>query len=243
MARPTSLHRQIADQLRERIAKGEFEQTGLTPERSLVREFDVSRHTVRQALNVLENEGLIERRAGLGTSITARAKGGVWAIGSLEQLIGEFSVDQYLTLSAELVPARRFPSAADLFQTRKGSQLFHILRILTVSALPYALCNIFTTPKAAAAIPASEIGCKPLIVLVEDHAGLTASSARQLASAAAADEVAARQLAVPVGSAMLVLHRTYFDGDGAPIVHSELLCRPDRYHQVIDFAREKDNAQ
>lgn len=241
--RRKSLDRQIEDELQRRIVSGQYDEEGLPPERVLIEEFGVSRHTIRLAMQRLTQGGLIERRAGAGTLVSRKGRLGFWAIGSLQELTGDFSVDQYLTLSAELVPARRFPHAAALFDVRKEGQLFHILRILTAQGLPYAICNIFASAEAGRAIPSAEIGAKPLIELVEQYLRVKPMRARQLASAAAADEQTARQLAVPFGAAMLVLHRTYFDADGAHLVHSELLCRPDRYQQVIDFGHEDFRTQ
>ncbi|WP_280490058.1 FadR/GntR family transcriptional regulator [Nocardia carnea] len=51
---------QIAQRLRGRIVRGELEPgTMLEPEKQLLDEFGVSRPTVREALRILENEGLI----------------------------------------------------------------------------------------------------------------------------------------------------------------------------------------
>src|SRR5205085_1065842 len=82
--------------------------TGLPPELVLVEEFGVSRHTVRAALQRLVADGLIERRAGLGTTVTKRAAGGSWLIGSLDELL-EYQVDQIELLDARLVPGKDFP--------------------------------------------------------------------------------------------------------------------------------------
>jgi GntR family transcriptional regulator len=232
------LHRRVADRLRQRIAAGDYGNAGLPPEIDLMEEFGVSRHTMRSALQRLVNDGLIERRAGQGTRVTNRASGGVWVIGTLDDLIGEFSPDQYLTLSAEPVPARRFETVAELFGVRKSGALFHILRILTIRGLPYALANIFSSSELGGAVPSAQINAKPFIHLVEQHARVRATRARQLASASAADEQTARQLGISLGAPVLVLHRTYFDSDGKPIVHAELLVRPDRYQQIVDFAHE-----
>ena len=66
------VYMQVADSLVERI-----EQDGwapghrMAPERALAEEFGVNRRTVRQALGVLERRGLVERRQGSGTFISA----------------------------------------------------------------------------------------------------------------------------------------------------------------------------
>lgn len=63
----THKYREIADDLRRRIATGEFgEKRKLASERDLRTRYDVSQMTVRQALGVLRDEGLIESRVGSG---------------------------------------------------------------------------------------------------------------------------------------------------------------------------------
>jgi GntR family transcriptional repressor for pyruvate dehydrogenase complex len=55
----------LADELRERILSGDFaEGTGLPPERVLVTQTGLSRTTVREALRILEVQGLVRIKAG-----------------------------------------------------------------------------------------------------------------------------------------------------------------------------------
>lgn len=232
------MHRNIADQLRKRISADRYRGTELPRELSLMEEFGVSRHTIRSALQHLVNDGLIERRAGSGTRVTERAKGGIWAVGSLSELIGEFTPDQYLTLSIREESATRFPAAAALFGVPRDGRIFHVLRILTTKGLPFALVNMFAAKEHARKIPKADMTVKPLVELIEQHGRVRSAKVRQVASASNADDEVARQLGIPVGTAVLSLQRTYFDSDGGPILHVDLLCRTDRYKQVMDFVHE-----
>ena len=64
---PQRLYRQIADQLRQLIARGEFAVGARLPaERDLAQQLKVSRPSVREALIALEVEGMIEVRTGSG---------------------------------------------------------------------------------------------------------------------------------------------------------------------------------
>lgn len=64
-------YRAVADALRKRIAAGEFSKGGKLPtERDLRPEYGVSLATVRQALGVLRDEGLLESRVGSGWFLT-----------------------------------------------------------------------------------------------------------------------------------------------------------------------------
>jgi DNA-binding FadR family transcriptional regulator len=72
---PKRLYRQIADQLRTLIAKGEFAVGARLPaERDLAKQLGVSRPSVREALIALEVEGRVEVRTGSGVYVLDRSK-------------------------------------------------------------------------------------------------------------------------------------------------------------------------
>lgn len=73
---PRRLYRQIADQLRLLIERGEFAVgSRLPPERDLAQQLGVSRPSVREALIALEVEGLVEVRMGSGIYVRAANAG------------------------------------------------------------------------------------------------------------------------------------------------------------------------
>ena len=82
------------------------------------------------------------------------------------------------------------------------------------------------------------IGEKPLIAQIEEYCRVQPARARQTASAIAADATFAKLLAVDVGSPLLHLRRIYLDKDDKPLENTELVCRPDRYQQSVDFMRQ-----
>ena len=64
-------YQQIADRLRDQIDSGALQPGERLPsEPDLVRQFDASRNTVRLALALLTNQGLVVTRQGLGTFVT-----------------------------------------------------------------------------------------------------------------------------------------------------------------------------
>ncbi|HUR89117.1 MAG TPA: FadR/GntR family transcriptional regulator [Ramlibacter sp.] len=70
---PKRLYRQIAEQLRTLIGKGEFKPGARLPaERDLAKQLGVSRPSVREALIALEVEGYVEVRTGAGVFVLDR---------------------------------------------------------------------------------------------------------------------------------------------------------------------------
>lgn len=66
-------YQSIADSLRQEIENGQYSTQQLLPtEQLLCQRFQISRQTVRRALSLLENEGLITRRQGSGSRLRER---------------------------------------------------------------------------------------------------------------------------------------------------------------------------
>ena len=84
---------QVADTLRREIARGVFRdgQTLMTEE-DLRQRFDVSRQTIRQAIALLEDDGLVDRRRGSGTYVRhgPRRRQGMIQVGVVATFITDY---------------------------------------------------------------------------------------------------------------------------------------------------------
>jgi len=70
---PLPLYAQLASLLRQRIVRGEWKEGDrLPPHGELTREFAVARVTVRQAISILERDGVVKSRRGRGTFVAAQ---------------------------------------------------------------------------------------------------------------------------------------------------------------------------
>lgn len=68
-----TLTKRTAEMLRQAIAEGSYPSGAQIPsEKDLISRLGVSRTTLREALRILENDGLIERRRGLGTYVAEK---------------------------------------------------------------------------------------------------------------------------------------------------------------------------
>ncbi|NLI21262.1 MAG: substrate-binding domain-containing protein [Clostridiales bacterium] len=83
----------VAESLRHDIATGLYRDgEALLTEVELKQKFGVSRQTVRQAISLLENDGLVIRRRGSGTYVNhgARKHGGVLSVGVITTYITDY---------------------------------------------------------------------------------------------------------------------------------------------------------
>lgn len=70
MRRGNILYINISEDIREKILSGYYPLDSLIPsENELVEEYDVSKITIRKAIQVLENEGYVNKRSGVGTRV------------------------------------------------------------------------------------------------------------------------------------------------------------------------------
>ena len=85
---PTSLHDQVAAQIRRAIADGEARAgERLPPARDLAAVMGVNTNTVLRALRALREEGLLEFRRGLGVRVSGTPQRGV-VIARARELVG-----------------------------------------------------------------------------------------------------------------------------------------------------------
>ena len=246
MKKAKTMHEHVANTVRDRIAYGVYPADQLLPpERLLCAEFDCSRHTIREALKALVAERLMVRTAGRGT-IVARpiASTGAWGLQSISDLMGEFTgenpTSQWVVLKKGVVSARTEPHVAELFGLRETGSMYAIQRVINLESGPAAFNRLFTLVNYATRIPKEEVGIGPLIDQIEKYCRISAFRTRQVASAVEAEGEIAKILGVRKGAALLKLRRTYLDRDDQPIEYTEMIARPDRYEQSVDFFnREK----
>jgi GntR family transcriptional regulator len=234
------INAQIFSTLRQRILKKEYGDPGsLPPELALASEFRVSRYTIRAALQKLVIDGLIERRRGSGTTIVQRdPQQGTWAVGSLDQVLGAVAPGDVLSLGP--VPASDFPKVARLFRLSDGEPLFQVTRLVLSPRGPLSYSTVFTRVELASRVPRKQLSSKFLLTLLEEHCGLRAARARQVASAVIAPPAAQQALGLKQNDPALLLQRTFLTRSGEPIEHVEMYCRSDTYAQIVDYYREEE---
>lgn len=144
------LHISIRNALTEAIRNGEFKPGDRLPsERELQTLLNISRVTIRQALNDLERSGLIQRRSGKGTYVAhPRIMGRVYANTSFSATIKELGlIPSNRLLEFGVEPA--FGPIAEHLGLLPGQQVIRIMRLrlanniplgIEVSHLVYELC-------------------------------------------------------------------------------------------------------
>ncbi len=134
--------------LRRRLTSGEFTD-GLPPERELIEQYEVSRHTMRDAMRRLHSEGLIDRERGRGTFL--RTQPIEQTAGSLYSLFRSIE-DQGFEQRSEVLDLdeRTAPSIADQLKLPESTSFVYLRRIRNADDTPIATDEIWMPASIAA---------------------------------------------------------------------------------------------
>ena len=210
----------VADELRRRVSAGAWPAGQLLPaESELAADFAVSRVTVRKALGVLKEAGVVDSRQGFGW-FPARPP--------LRQTLADLtSVDDQIR-AAGRTPGRRvlafgFKAAAPRVaaQLEVGSVL-EVVRLNSVDDEPFARMTVSVPEDLAAELSRGAVEQHPIYELL----AVTLGGATQTISALGAGADDASLLRVPVGSPLLRCERLTVDDGGRPVLHSDAVYNP-----------------
>jgi GntR family transcriptional regulator len=219
------LYRQLDAILRDQIAGGQMRPGDRFPaETELCAQYGVSRATVRQALEALELEGLIERTAGRGTFLRTAPPSGRRPAGRSRVAWSAFPGTGAARAGTEL----RFGSALPPEIVTRELKLApdvetpFFIRVLTDAAGPRAGLKRYFRPDLLPLLTRKLRGAVDFPPALARAAGAALSCSRFWAEAILAEPRFAMILKVPLGSPVLSLWWVETLGD-APAVCSQLL--------------------
>jgi GntR family transcriptional regulator len=227
---PTPLYHQIFLVLREKIRTGEFAAGSVIPgEQELAKLFDVSRITVKRALNELAAHDLVSRHRGRGTVVTASA--------ALPQVHGSFDnlIESLKTLGleteVEILETSDGPASAavaDLLDIETGSAVQRAVRLRKLSGEPFSYLVQYMPADIATRISRHDMETTPTLVLLE-RIGAAAHEAEQWITAVAAEAPLAAHLGLDPGAPLLRIERVMRDKTGRAVQLLYAHYRPDRF--------------
>ena len=224
-------YRAIAEELRGRVESGELGAGRLLPSESeLSGAYGVSRVTVRKALDLLRDEGLIDARQGFGWFVsTDPVRQALGRLGTIEEQLEQLGVG-----SERRVVGFRFVAApARVRQVLGADAVLEVRRVNLADGQPFARVTVWCPEELGARLSRADVEKAPFYELV----GVAIGGATQTIGAAAADAADAELLAVPVGSPLLRCERVTRGVDDTPVLVSEHIFPAHRTEFVVDLPR------
>lgn len=231
-------YRRLAAELRTAIADGRFAVGAqLPPEVELQRLHGVSRHTVRDAIRLLREAGLVERRRGAGTTVTAAAapRAFVQPLGGVGELL-QYARDARLELAGAETRALIAEEARRVGAEEPGPWLV-LEGVRHTAEGPVASTVIYVTPRFTDV--AARVAAWPGAVqeLIAEAYGVEVRRIAQTITAETLSAADARRLDVERGEAALRTLRRYLDAEGALILASDSLHPARRFGYAMSYVR------
>ena len=214
---------QIHNQLRQNIEDGEWKVGDKIPaERELANDFGVSRMTLRQAIQALVDEGILERRVGSGTFVANRKvqekMSGITSFTELMHATGKKAASK--TISYHLtIPSQ---TEVEKLKLAPDEQVLRMERVRYGNDVPICY-EIATVPSNLVQKFSKEEITTSFYRTLEKKANLYPGHATQHISATKATEKIANYLQIKRGDALLRMTQLSYLQDGRPFeyVHTQ----------------------
>lgn len=219
------LYLKLASLLREAIARAEPPQGGrLAPIPALQAQYGVARSTVRQALAVLEDEGLISSGRGRGTTVIAPPDGAGrdMPVYSAAQLPPGITFKVLWRRPCDRVPdiGMDVGLTGPLMQVRKRNDF---------RASPYSLVDVWVPRALYDRCPRGADRRRLYSHLLADHAGIGSLRGHQLITVVRASYETAQLLEIPFSAPVARIASRLWDQTDRPVMAHVTLIRADLF--------------
>ncbi len=224
------LYQQLYEILRGKIRHGEWGPGAMIPpESELVRQYVVSRVTVRQALDALAREGLVSRQRGRGTFVAhPTVEKGMTRIVSFTQDMRERGLEPATEVLAQgLVTAP--PEVAERLQCGADCELARLERLRLANGEPMALEESYLVHSYCPGVLNGDYSAVPLRDALEREYGIRLVRARQVIRALPATKRLARLLKIRFKAPVLCIERVSYSQQHLPVEFLRIHYRGDRY--------------
>jgi GntR family transcriptional regulator len=226
---PIPLYHQLKELLIEKIESGEWEPGHQLPtEFQLTLEFGVSRATVRQAMQLLENQGLIDRKQGRGTFV-ARPK----IAHDLASRRRFWSTPRFrlLSLDKRTAPA----SVAEQLGLAVNDQVWEMQRIILEGDEPLMLIRSWYPVALFPGLDTRDAGTQAMSNILGEGYGVYSAREHREVEVTTLDEEEARLLDASVGMPALLLTYLSLTSTGQGIEYRKMIVRGDRSKYYVDI--------
>lgn len=224
---PVPLYHQIVQGIEAAIHNGTLEPgSRLENEIDLAQRLNLSRPTMRKAMDELVRSGLLVRKRGVGTQVVSSQVRRHLELSSLNddlERAGKKPATHALSFSHGPADKR----VQGLLQLPAGVQVYHFTRLRTVDGVPLALMENWVRDDIVS-IDEQALNEKGLYQILRD-AGVNFRLANQHIGAMIANDYQAPLLEVKPGSALVTMERTAVDDTGRNVETGNHVYRADSY--------------
>ena len=226
--------------LREEIAAGEFRRGDQLPtEEMLGQRFNVSRITVRGALDLLVAEGLLKRERGRGTFVTDAPV--EHTLVRLTDFVEDMSVAG-LRPTSRVVHFAEEPSSAEVageLRLARGVPVLRLDRLRLADDQPVAFDVTYLPLRYGRLIDRDRLAEETIYRQLETTYDISIVSGSFILEADVLSEQISAHLAVPTGAPSLIIRRTSFADNDDPVYYQTRYYRADRVRYRLELERNR----
>jgi len=232
-----SLYIRVKDTIIKQIQEKKWKPNAMIPtENELMKEFDVSRTTIRQAISILVQEGILERQQGKGTIVKPQL-----FVGSLSKLKGfaEEAREKGMEPSSKLLVvtmSRDFPYEKSVLQVPMDEEILVIERLRFANQTPIAIERSFWPKKIGELLICRDLNDSTFYEILEEN-NIFLKHAKEKITAVNATLFEADLLGIRGGQAMLKMERLSFGNEDQPIEFTTTKFSSETYTYHIDLMR------
>ena len=232
--RGVAQYQRLASLLRHRIAKGEYPLgSHLPPITQLAQDLGVAVVSVRQAYELLSQEGLIRSQRGVGTHVAALPR----QAGDIELAINDlYAAPKALAFQIlEIRHGAQVPAQLLGSSDRPAGDNVCVRKLHTYSGEPFCYVEIYIPETVYRALPRDVARKRKLLAAVVDSLGSRGMRVRQRMTVMPADYPVCEQLQIPFASPLAKMVRRLVDAKGNVLYAGATWYRGDRFVSELDF--------
>jgi len=230
------LHLQAQQLLRQLIESEEYKNGKMLPkEVDLSKQLNISRNTLRQAINQLVFEGLLVRKKGVGTKVARKGiNGGVknWLSFSQEMKRMGIEVRNY---ELHLSRKKATPEIAAFFESDEDARCVVMERVRGNQQFPFVYFISYFNP--ALPVTGDENYSIPLYEMLEKNYGIVVKLSKEEVSARLAGDLIADKLEIDANDPILIRKRFVYDVNGVPVEYNIGYYRADAFTYTLESER------
>ncbi|MDA0865645.1 MAG: GntR family transcriptional regulator [Cyanobacteria bacterium] len=210
------LYFQLFGLLRDRIIDGDIPVGSTLPtEQRIAEHYSVSRITVREALNYLQQEQFIKKRTAKKALVLNRSPTQFlgWKMNSIDDII---AATRGVALKVKSYKQEKSSEVASLLELDENAVLYCLRSILMKNEQPYAVSTIYFPDYIGKELKRSFFNEKIIFRVVERELGIRANDVEIIISASLADISQASLLKKPIGSPILNSTLVYRNNKNSP---------------------------
>ena len=219
----TPLYQQVMDDIKDDIEHGVYHANDRIPsEAELSEMYEVSRITIRRAVEELVGEGYLTKRQGKGTFVNPPKLASKLLQPSAVQSFTDTCVDCGRLAGARLItmmPVKAMPDECELLGLKAGSELVHLRRVRTADGVPVMVEDLYLSLVRHGYLLRERLNDVSVNDVLERRAGVRSAGGRgRTIEMVRADDELSELLSVSRGEPLFLANGLIVDGAGAPLM-------------------------